>query len=189
MTYQFIQAKHFTPGRGGKKPILIAIHTMETPESEGRAAQVANWFAGATAPQASAHYMVDDKQVLQSVKDEDTAWAVGDFLLNQESISIEHAGTASQTPAQWEDAYSKAELALSARLTADLAHKWGIPAVKLTPAQILAGKSGFCGHADITVAKKIAGGHTDPGPNFPWDKYLKLVNDILKSKTTPVVHP
>ena len=175
MTYKFIQAKHYSPGRGGKKPNLIVIHTMETPENEGRAAQVANWFAGATAPESSAHYMVDDKQVIQSVKDEDTAWAVGDFPLNQASISIEHAGTASQTVAQWADDYSKAELALSSALAAELAHKWGIPAVKLTPADILAGKSGFCGHADITAAKKVAGGHTDPGAHFPWDFYLSTI--------------
>jgi N-acetyl-anhydromuramyl-L-alanine amidase AmpD len=179
MTYKFIQAKHYTPGRGGKKPNLIVIHTMETPENEGRAAQVANWFAGATAPESSAHYMVDDKQVLQSVKDEDTAWAVGDFPLNQASLSIEHAGTASQTAAQWADAYSKAELELSASLAAELAHKWGIPAVKLTPADILAGKHGFCGHADITAAKKVAGGHTDPGVNFPWDLYLSAVKEKM----------
>jgi hypothetical protein len=151
---------------------------METPESEGRAAQVANWFAGATAPQSSAHYMIDDKKILQSVKEEDTAWAVGDFPLNQSSISLEHAGTASQTTAQWEDAYSKAELDLSTTLSADIAHRHGIPVVKLTPADIVAGKSGFCGHADVTLAKKIAGGHMDPGANFPWNLYL----DAVKAK-------
>jgi len=90
ITYPFIQAKHFTAGRNGKKPKIIVIHTMETPQSEGRANQVALWFAGSSAPQASAHYMVDDKEVVQSVKEADTAWAVDDQMLNQESISIEH---------------------------------------------------------------------------------------------------
>ena len=177
MTYPFIQAKHYTKGRGGHKPRLIVIHTMETPETESRAKQVASWFAGKTAPNASAHYMVDDKQVLQSVQEADTAWAVDDFTLNEESISIEHAGSASQTPAQWADAYSVAELKLSAKLAADIAKRNGIPIVKLTPNDVLDGKSGFVGHNDITIAKKISGGHTDPGKNFPWDQYINLIKE------------
>ena len=179
MTYPFIQASHYTRGRGGHRPRLIVIHTMETPETEGRAKQVAQWFAGTTAPQASAHYMCDDKQVLQSVLEADTSWAVDDFALNQESISIEHAGSASQTPAQWADAYSTAELKVSAALATDIAKRWGIPAVKLTPTDVLNGKSGFVGHNDITIAKHIAGGHSDPGTNFPWTQYLNLVKETL----------
>jgi len=175
MTYPFIQASHYTKGRGGKTPRLIVIHTMETPETEGRAKQVAAWFAGTTAPQASAHYMVDNKSVIQSVNEADTAWAVDDFALNEESISIEHAGSAAQTPAQWGDAYSIAELHVSAALAGDIAKRNHIPIVKLSPADVLAGKAGFVGHNDITLAKKIAGGHTDPGANFPWDAYLKAV--------------
>lgn len=175
MTYPFIQAKHYTAGRGGKTPKLIVIHTMETPQTEGRANQVALWFAGSNAPQASAHYMVDDKEIIQTVNEADTAWAVDEFDLNEESISIEHAGYAAQTPAVWADAYSTAELALSASLSADIAKRHGIPVVRLTPAQIVAGESGFCGHVDITDAFKIAGGHTDPGANFPWASYLKAV--------------
>lgn len=175
MTYPFYQAVNFSKGRGGHIPHLIVVHTMETPESEGRAKQVAGWFAGKTAPQASAHYMVDDKQVVQSVSEFDTAWACDDWLLNQQSISIEHAGSASQSPEQWNDAYSQAELKLSAQLAAEIAKRYRIPAIKLTPADILVGKAGFCGHADITAAKKIAGGHTDPGTHFPWDTYLGLV--------------
>lgn len=177
--YPFIQAKHYSPGRGGKTVKLIVLHTMETPQSEGRANQVALWFAGSSAPQASAHYMVDDKQIVQSVSEQDTAWAVDEYDLNQESISIEHAGYAAQTPAVWANAYSTAELALSASLTADIAKRYKIPAVKLTPEQIVAGQSGFCGHVDITNAFKIAGGHQDPGEQYPWDKYMALVKQHM----------
>lgn len=179
MTYKFVQAKHYTAGRGGKQPKLIVIHTMEAPQSEGRANQVALWFAGTSAPQASAHYMVDDKEVIQSVQEADTAWAVDDFNLNQESISIEHAGYAAQTPATWGNPYATAELALSATLAADIAKRHGIPAIHLTPAQIVAGASGFCGHIDITNAFKIAGGHTDPGTNFPWSAYIQQVKSKM----------
>lgn len=178
MTYEFKQAKYYTKGRGKNKIKLIVVHTMETPETPSRARQVWNWFAGTTSPHASAHYMVDNLQILQSVADEDTAWAVDDFDLNQQSISIEHAGSASQNDGEWNDKYSNDELKLSAKLAKELATKYNIPIVKLSPADILAGKSGFCGHIDITTAKKIAGGHTDPGKYFPWDKYLKLVQGV-----------
>lgn len=176
MTYPFIQAKHFTAGRGGKTPRIIVLHTMETPESAGRAKQVATWFGGATAPQASAHYCVDPTDIVQCVKNEDTAWAVDDYDLNQQSISIELAGAASQTAAQWHDTYSTAEFAQLVTLSKDLAKQYGIPAVHLSAAQILDGKTkGYAYHADITAAKKIAGGHTDPGANFPIAEFLKAV--------------
>lgn len=178
MTYPFIQAVHYTKGRSNTKPHLVVIHTMETPESEGRASQVANWFAGKTAPQASAHYMIDDTKVLQSVLETDTAWAVDDWKLNTSSISLEHAGAASQTPAQWADTYSTTMLKLSATLAADIAKRNHIPVVRLSPADILAGKSGFCGHADITKAMNIKGGHSDPGTNFPWSTYIKQIQAL-----------
>lgn len=182
MTIPFEQATHYSVGRGIYKPRLIVIHTMQTPETISRAKQVWNWFMGKTAPQASAHYMIDDKSVFQSVKETDTAWAVDDWKLNQESISIELAGSASQTPAQWADRYSQAELKNAAQLCADIAKRWDIPIVKLSPADILAGKKGFCGHVDITVAKQIRGGHTDPGRAFPWTQFLGMISHTAPTK-------
>ena len=176
MTYPLVIAKHFTAGRGGHTPRMIVLHTMETPETAGRAHQVADWLAGETAPQASAHYCVDNKFVYQTVRDADTAWAVDDFVLNQQSISIELAGQSSQTATQWADTYSKGELNACVSLCKELAKEYEIPAVHLTSAQILDGKSkGYVYHADITAAKKIAGGHTDPGHNFPIALFLKEV--------------
>ena len=181
MNIPFIQAAHFTPGRGGVIPHIVVMHTMQTPETKSRARQVWQWFAGKTAPQASAHYCIDFLEVLQNVKDTDTAWAVDDWVLNQASISIELAGSASQTPAQWADTYSKAELALAAKLVAQKCKQFNIHPVRLSTNDILTGKSGICGHADITAAKKIAGGHTDPGKNFPWTSFIADVTTQLKA--------
>lgn len=179
MTYPIITSKHFTIGRNNIKPRLIVIHTMETPETRGKAYQVATWFAGPSSPQASAHYMVDDAEVYSTVAEANTAWAVGDWKLNEYSISIEHAGSAKQTPTQWDDAYSNAELKISAKLAAEIAKRYGIPLIHLTPGEVNDGRSGFIGHVDVTTAQKIKGGHTDPGPNFPWSKYLALVKENL----------
>lgn len=173
--YAFLQAKFFSRGRGGVKPRLIVIHTAETPETGGRARQIWRWFASKSSPQASAHYISDAHDIVQSVAESDTAWAVGDFGLNRASINFELSGLASQTPAEWADAYSQAELRLDAVKAAEVAKRYGIPIVKLTAPQILAGRSGFCGHWDITIAKKVYGGHTDPGRSFPWSAFLLMV--------------
>jgi N-acetyl-anhydromuramyl-L-alanine amidase AmpD len=123
--------------------------------------------------------MVDDAEVFNTVLESNTAWAVGDWQLNEASISIEHAGSANQTPAQWDDDYSNAELKVSAELAADIAKRYNIPLIHLTAGEVNDGKSGFIGHVDVTNARKIKGGHTDPGPNFPWTKYLALVKENL----------
>jgi len=174
MKIPFIKAKNFTKGRGGKKVRLIVIHTMESGEQPNKAKQVAQWFAGKTAPDASAHYCVDNKYIYSAVADKDTAWAVGQSDINKESISIELAGKASQTKGQWADGYSEDMLALAANLVANLCIEYKIPVKKLTPNQVRTG-SGIIGHYDVTLGYRIHGGHTDPGKNFPWKDFIKMV--------------
>lgn len=155
---------------------VIVIHTAEAPEIHKEATNVANFFAGigCPAPQASAHYVVDDAQVVQCVLECDMAWHCGSG--NGHSIGIEHAGYASQTPEQWADDYSKAVLSNSAILVAKLCKRFGIPVVRITPAELAAGARGLCGHCDVNDAfGKPGSGHRDPGPGFVWDHYLELI--------------
>jgi len=174
MKIPFIKAKNFTKGRGGKKVKLIVIHTMESGEQPNKAKQVAQWFAGKTAPDASAHYCIDDKYIVSAVDEKDTAWACAQGDTNRTSISIELAGKASQTKTQWNDKYSAAMLALTANLVAELCIKYDIPVKKLTPNQVRTG-SGIIGHVDVTLGYRIHGGHTDPGKNFPWKDFIAMV--------------
>lgn len=171
----FVPAANYTPGRDGMVPRLIVLHTMEAPETHTRAEQVAAWFAGKTAPDASVHYCVDDNSIVQTLREADTAWAVGNYAMNRVSISIELAGYAAQRAPQWDDAYSQALLRRTARLVVDIAARHHIPLVKLSATHITAGRAGICGHADITRAMHVAGGHTDPGPNFPWDDFTQFL--------------
>lgn len=180
INYPFLQAKYYTAGRGGKKVSFIFLHTMETPQTVNRARQVWQWFAGKTAPQASAHFMCDNINIKQSVRLADTAWAVDDYDLNQRSVSIETSGEASQTPAQWADAYAKQELASVAKLVAQLCKQYNIPAVRIHAVDIVRGKPGIAGHWDVTLAKNIKGGHTDPGKNFPWETFITMVVENLQ---------
>lgn len=178
MTYEIIRAKNFT--RVKRRPNLIVIHTMESPEKPGTARAVAHWFASENAPQASAHYCVDGLEVIECVEPELIAWhAPG---ANSRGIGIEHAGRALQTAAEWDDAESNRILRKSAALVAVLCVGFGIPSEKLSPLEVAEGKPGICGHDDVTKAFPNKGhGHYDPGPHFPWDSYLIAVRAEIRS--------
>jgi len=171
-------AKHYTAGRQGHDIQIIVIHSAENQELPGQAAHLAQWFAGATAPQASAHEMVDNEHVVESVADTDTAWAVDDFPLNLISKSYELTGHAENSAAEWADAYEKGVIAQATKAIKEDLVKYGIPVVHLTDAQIVEAHNGdrsikgICTHADISRALKIVGGHTDPGVNFPMGSFL-----------------
>lgn len=173
---QFIQARNYTKGPRTKGAIrLIVIHDMEAPETKNTAENVARWFAGSTAPQASAHYCCDNDSTVQCVRDADIAWhAPG---ANANGIGIELSGYAKQTRTDWLDPYSKQMLDTQViPLVAQLCKLYSIPAVWLLPSQVKAGKKGICGHIDVTRAfPERHGSHTDPGPGFPRDYLIKSV--------------
>ena len=195
----FVEAKNYT--RSSRKPQqvrLFVIHTPETPEHGTVAESVARYFRdqplhGSRDPKwcktgpdgvvakwsgSSCHYQVDNDSVVQSVRDHDVAWHAA--AANGFSLGFELAGTAKQTPEQWADAYSEAMLRVAAKLIAakisgDYHH---IPVRRLTPDQIkIPTVAGFCGHNDVNAAFHGGRGHWDPGPHFPWDHFLGLVED------------
>ena len=171
-----IPSPNFTRGRA-RNVRLIVIHTVEAPERGTIAEDVArNWFA-TTAARSSAHYVVDSDSIVRCVDEASTAWAAPGA--NADGIQIEHAGYAAQNPGQWGDDYSRAMLELSARLTADLCKRYGIPARRLSVAELRNGARGIIGHIDATNAFSGGRGHTDPGPSFPWDTYLAKVRGYL----------
>jgi N-acetyl-anhydromuramyl-L-alanine amidase AmpD len=170
----FIQARNYTPCPGGREVKLVVIHTMESPEKPGTAMAVAKWFAGSSAPQASAHYCCDATEIVQCVAELDIAW--GAPGANRQGIHIEHAGKASQNAADWDDEPSRAMLALSAQCVAGICTRWDIPIVRPSIADLAAGAKGIVGHWDVTRAFPAAkGSHTDPGVHFPWFEYLENV--------------
>ena len=69
--------KNFTKGRGGNKIKYIVVHDTGN-LGRGANAEAHYRYFNTTTRQASAHYVVDDKQILRIVRDEDTAWHCGD---------------------------------------------------------------------------------------------------------------
>lgn len=174
MNLPFIQAKNYTKGPNPLRPIrLIVIHTMENQEKPGTALGVAKWFAGPSAPKASAHLCCDAAQVVECVKPGDIAWTAPGA--NRDGYHVELAGRAAQSTDDWHDLYTWGMLRQVAHTLAPLCKAWDIPAYKLSVEQVQDGVTeGFCGHVDVAHAFHKST-HTDPGPNFPWAEFLTMV--------------
>lgn len=172
-------AKNYTKGPKNRKVRLIVIHTMESQEKPGTAKNVAKWFSGPTAPKASAHFCVDNKDAVRVVEDDDIAWAAPGA--NSDGLHIEIAGSARQTKGQWRDEYTLACLDRAAEVAAKWCVKYQIPVKHLNLNQVVDGKTkGFIGHVDATRAfPYLKGDHTDPGKNFPWDIFLGKVTEAI----------
>ena len=64
----------------------------------------------------------------------------------------------------------------------------GIPLVKISGADITAGRAGVCGHWDTSQAGS-GSDHTDPEPNFPWDHVLTLAGGGVPDTRPPAPVP
>ena len=128
----------------------IVIHV-----TQGSYAGSISWFQNPEA-QVSAHYVVrsSDGEVTQMVRDADTAYHARSA--NASSLGIEHEGYVDD-PSWFTDAMYRS----SAALTRHLADTHGIPK----------DREHIIGHSEAP-----GNDHTDPGPNWDWDKYMGLVN-------------
>jgi N-acetylmuramoyl-L-alanine amidase len=166
-------------GRSGHSITLIGIHTMEAPEAGSTAENVANYFKTVD---ASAHWCVDNNSRVRCVNDRDGAWTMPPT--NLYSLNVEMAGYASQTPAQWHDAYSVAVLDNVAVCVSEWCRLYAIPVRRLTAGQLDAGQKGIAGHWDVNNAFHQSD-HSDPGSNFPWTEFLNLVSKKLGQPQAP----
>ena len=163
---------HYYEGR--KRPLrLIVIHTMEAPEGENTAENIAAYFASG-AVVASAHACVDQDSVVVCLPMSDTAFAAPGA--NADGYQVEHAGYAAQDAAGWADAASQAMLRISAAHTREIALAAGIPLRHLSDSELAAGAAGYVGHDQVSRVYKLSD-HWDPGENFPWSQYMDLVNN------------
>lgn len=166
----YIGARNQSPASG--QPRLIVIHSMECPVENGRARSVATWFAGPTSPQASAHYMVDPAEVYCGVRPPAEAWHVGaaNRYGGGASIGIEQTGYAYST--DWWSPPALQQLDRIVDLVGSLCDRYDIPRRWLGVAELQAGQAGISTHGLCTAAG-IGTDHTDPGPNWPTDEFMR----------------
>ena len=166
----YVAARNQSPASG--QPRLIVIHSMECPVETGRASQVAHWFADPTSPRASAHYMVDPAEVWCGVKPPATAWHVGsaNTYRGGASIGIEQTGYAYSTDWWTPDALEQLDLLVD--LVGSLCDRYDIPRRWLGVAELQAGEAGISTHG-LCSAAGIGTDHTDPGPNWPVEEFMR----------------
>src|SRR4029078_9385223 len=87
---------------------------------------------------------------------------------------VELGAFARQTTHDWEDAYSTGVLGHASVLVADVCRRRRIPTRWLTPEDLLAGRRGITGHAEVSKAYRKSD-HWDPGPGFPVESFLDRV--------------
>jgi N-acetyl-anhydromuramyl-L-alanine amidase AmpD len=169
--WEYIPAKWQKHWNTRRNVIWIVIHDMEAPETEGRARACAVYFQDPPRP-GSSHVTVDDKEVIQCVRDNDEA--AGAIGANQLGVHIEIPGVAVQTPGDWADVYSAAAIENAADVAAQYCLKFEIPVKHLTNAELGARQKGIVGHIQVSAVFPVSG-HTDPGVNFPWDHFMDRV--------------
>lgn len=171
-----IHSPNYTTPRAPRVVRWIVLHTTESPEREGAARGVAkNWFARPDA-KASAHYVVDSREIVRCVRENLIAWHARGC--NAESIGIEIVGAAGQDARSWADDYSIATLQLAARLVADIVARhwcsWAGPFGPIGAPRLREGAHGITTHAAVSGAFGKSD-HWDPGPAFPMAWFLDRV--------------
>jgi hypothetical protein len=108
------------------------------------------------AHQAAAHYIVRrDGRITQMIRELDVAYHAGNRQYNERSVGIEHEGFVERR-----SSFTDAMYAASARLTAGVCGRYGIPV----------DREHIIGHVEVPGTD-----HTDPGPYWDWDRYMGLV--------------
>lgn len=116
--------------------------------------------------QAATHYIVgQDGRVVQMIRELDVAYQAGNRSFNERAIGIEHEGFVDRPKDLTKEMYES-----SARLTASICARYEIPI----------DREHIIGHVEVPGTD-----HTDPGPHWDWDRYLKLVRRAATAPPTP----
>ena len=132
-----------------------------------------------TRAHASSHFVVGRRgKIVQLVHLSDVAWHAGNWKVNTQSVGIEHEGFT-----YGPGGFTNAQYHASARLAGWIARRALMPI----------NRRHFIGHANVPAPGGGRGGashHTDPGPRWKWDYYLRLVRryaGVQKLSVVPVV--
>lgn len=154
--------------RNGVAISAITIHTVQ-----GTYAGCISWFQNCSAS-VSAHYVIrsSDGQVTQMVDEVNKAWHVGSE--NPYTIGYEHEGYVNN--ASW---YTQAMYNSSADLSRDIINSgYGIPALRTYYGAASSGTNTLGNCTKIKGHQHYANQtHTDPGINWNWEKYYRLINN------------
>jgi N-acetylmuramoyl-L-alanine amidase len=171
--------------RGGSTVRLIVVHTSEGAQTYQ---SLGNFFANPSS-QVSSHTGIDDARpgvIGEYCGRSNKSWTAADA--NPYAVQTELC-TPSGAAQGWSAETWAAKTTMLSNCAAWIAEEaaiFGIPIVKLTPAQAQGGAAGVCGHGDLGA---MGGGHTDPGPNFPWSQVLAMAAGGPQPQPKPEPEP
>lgn len=140
----------------------------------------------ATSQTGSYHDLIGSGgRVVAENTDDWVTWSAGEPA-NTTMIHISFNAKAAWSRAQW--LAHDAMLRAGARRTAYRCKLYGFPPKHLTPAELRAGHKGICDHGDTARAWHSTD-HTDCGPHFPWDIFIKYVQEYLAGGGSPAPKP
>lgn len=157
----------------------IALHSTESTDvqkSWDDLHGVRNWFNN-PASQASSHLGIDgDGHVEKWVKDVNKAWTI--LELNNRTLNIEFVGRAAQPRDDWErdQIHAGAQWAAWWGINHDIPSQRG--EVRNVNGYPVITRKGIILHRDLTRAG--FGSHTDPGDNFPFNRFIELTQRYRK---------
>lgn len=182
----FIQARRH--GGNANAPVARVVIHATCPDigypgasKAGQAKANATYFA-TTSRDASAHYVVDVASTIQCLSEQTIGYHAPP---NSHSIGVEICAdggskTSFSSPShayarnQWLSPQVWPAVERAATLTRDICTRHHIPLRRLTTAQVRAGEKGICGHDNVSDAFHQSD-HDDPGPTFPWDRFMAAV--------------
>lgn len=169
--------------RGGAKIKGSVVHTTESSDTSFDA--IVGFFQKVGTP-ASSHYIVGAlpdqvvggryTQVARLVPETEKAWTA--LTANPYFVQYELIGRAARTRHEWLTHYL-VQLQTLAVLVADDVLQYRFPIVHGVP--------GIVGHRDLSRFG-FPQTHTDPGADFPWDVFLKLVHNAVTLATPTPPH-
>jgi hypothetical protein len=164
---------HVSPRPGGAGAIRkVVLHLNAGPEQENGATSLAQYLKTI---EGGYHEICDDKAFVVCAQPDQLVY--GAAGMNEAGYHICLVGNL-QSAAQWHDAYSTGEMHIAAARVADACHRFGIPAIQLTDAQVAdPNVRGVCDHWAVNRAIQH-GDHVDVGPGFPWAEFMGLVNGM-----------
>lgn len=159
---------------------VIGVHTAENLfDQMGRddgAEGVAHYQSRTERP-SSYHRITDRDSTIKCLPDDAVAFGI----TNRNSRSL-HLSLALRA-ADWSDpakgAKAEPTLRRAAAVAAEWCRRYDIPVRRITRAQVDAGARGLLAHGDADPGRR-----SDPGVDFPWDRFLTLIHQLLASATT-----
>lgn len=154
--------------RYGAKVIWVAIHTTEGIMDASDLGYYWQRING-----ASSHAGCDNLKTKTYVDPAYASWTL--LNGNSRSVNMEICGWASWTRDQWLGP-QRGRLVQAANWARQMCDRFGIPKRYIGSSGVARGEAGIIGHVDYTNGTGD-GSHWDPGPGFPWDVFISLVNE------------